>query len=146
MTIAFFKSRCLVCWKGFEVPMLPDSSYGDNLYFDKKAKTFSYFSWFDDKEIQNFVTDFLLKDKKLQCLNDDTKGNTIRQIVGLIADGDKECILGYNRCPRCGLKFNSISDKKTVEKEIDKLRFTDFQKLDKNQRQQFLLERIKNGL
>jgi len=146
MTIAYFKSRCLVCWKGFEVPLLPDSSYGDNVYYDKTAKTFSYFSWFDNKEIENCLTDFLSKNPKLQFTNDDTKGNTARQIVGLMANGDKECVLGYNRCPRCGLKFNSVSDTRTEIKEIETLNFTNFLNLDNNARQQYLLDRTKNGL
>jgi hypothetical protein len=146
MTITFFKSRCLVCWKGFEVPLLLDSSYGDNLYYDKSAKTFSYFSWFDNKEIENWVTDFLSKKPELQFSNDNTKGNTARQIVGLMANGDKECVLGYNRCPRCGLKFISVSDKRTEIKEIETLIFTIFLNLDNKARHQYLLDRTKNGL
>ena len=146
MTIAYFKSRCLICWKGFEVPLLSDSSYCNNLYYDKTAKTFSYFSWFDNKEIENCITDFLSKNPKLQLLNDNTKGNTTRQIVGLIADGDKECVLGFNRCPRCGIKFNSVSDTKTKEKKIEQLCFTVFFKLNDNERQQYILDRTKNGL
>ncbi len=146
MKIAFFKSRCLVCWKGFEVPLLPDSSYGDNLYYDKRTKTFSYFKWFDNKEIENCVTDFLSKNPNFQFLNDNTKGNTARQIIGLMANGDKECVLGYNRCPRCGLKFNSVSNRRIDTGEIEILNFTDFLNLDNNARQQYLLDRTKNGL
>ncbi len=146
MTIAYFKLRCLICWKGFEVPLLSDISYRNNLYYDKTAKTFSYFSWFDNKEIENCITDFLSKNPKLQLLNDNTKGNTTRQIVGLIADGDKECVLGFNRCPRCGIKFNSVSDTKTKEKKIEQLCFTVFFKLNDNERQQYILDRTKNGL
>lgn len=146
MTVAFFKSRCLVCWKGFDVPLLPDSSYGDSLYYDKTSKTYSYFSWFDNKEIESCVTDFLSKRSELQFINDDTKGNTARKIVGLMTNGDKECVLGYNRCPRCGLKFNSMSEAKTAIKEIGKLSFTDFLKLDSNERQKYLFDRTKNGL
>jgi len=148
MTIAFFKTRCLVCWKGFEVPLLPGSSYGETLYYDKTAKTFSYFSWFDNKEIevQNCVTDFLSKNKEIQYLNDNSKGSTTSQILGLIADGDKECILGYNRCPRCGLKFNWVSDIRTEIKEIGTLQFTHFLNLNNTTRQEYLLNRTKNGL
>ncbi len=146
MTIAFFKSRCLVCWKGFEVPLLPDSSYGDNLYYDKTSNIFSYFSRFDNEEINNCLTDILSKTPEIQILNDNTKGNTARQIVGLMADGDKECVLGFNRCPRCRLKFNSVSNTKTDIKEIGQLSFNHFLKLDNDERQHYLLDRIKNGL
>src|SRR5574343_551148 len=145
MTITFFKSRCLVCWKGFEVPLLSDISYRDDLYYDKTAKTFYYFSWFNNKKIENCVKDFLSKKPELQFLNDDTKGNTARHIVGIMANGNKECVLGYNRCPRCGLKFNLVSDTKTGIKEIEQLSFTAFLKLDNNERHQYLLDKTKNG-
>ena len=146
MTISFFKSRCLICWKGFKVPLLPESSYGENLYYDKKTKKFSYFNWFDNKEIENCLTDFLSKNLELQFSNDDTKGNTARQIVGLMANGDKECVLGYNRCPRCELKFNFVSDTRTGTDEIEILNFTDFLNLDNSTQQQYLLDKTRNGL
>jgi len=146
MKIAFFKSRCIVCWKGFDVPSLSEISSGDNLYYDKTSKTFSLFKWFDNREIESCITDFLSKKTELQLLNDETKGNTTRKIIGRIADGDKECVFGFNRCPRCGIKFNSVSDTKTEVKEIGHLSFTDFLKLDHIGRQQYLQDRTKNGL
>lgn len=144
MKTTFFKSRCLVCWKNFEVPLLPDSSYGDSLYYDKQTKKFSYFNWFDNTEIEKCIKEFLSKNPKLQFSNDNTKDNIALQIVGFIANGNKECILRY-RCPRCGLKFNSISNTKTGIKEIETLNFTDFLSLDNSAQQQYILNRIKKS-
>jgi len=142
MTLAFFKSRCLVCWKGFEVPKLPDSSYGDQLYYDKRLKTFSYFSWFNNKEIEDNLAHFLSQKPDLQLSNNNTQGNTSVQIVALIGDGNNECVLGYNRCPRCGLKVTWVFDTKTAVREVQQLKFTKFLKLDKKQRDQYLYNRL----
>lgn len=146
MRITFFKSRCLVCLKGSEVPLLSDYSYGDSIFFDKKELKYSYFSWFDNTEIESCIKEYFTSNPEIQLLNDNTKGNTAKQIVGLIADGEKEFILNYNRCPRCGLKFIYVSDIKTEIKEIETLQFTCFLNLDNNARQQYILERTKNSL
>lgn len=146
MTISFFKSRCLVCWKDFRVPLLPDSSYGENLYYDKKTKKFYYFNWFDNKEIENCVTEFLSKNQKFKSLNNKTKGNTALQIVGFIANGNKEYVVGYNRCPRCKLKFNFVSDTRTNTDSIEILNFTNFLNLDNSNQQQYIFDKIRNQL
>ena len=146
MTVAFFKSRCLICWKQFEIPKLPDSSYGDNLYYDKKDKTFGYFSWFDNKNIEAYINSFLSFNDELQTLNDNTKGNTARQLVGLIADGDNECMLGLFRCPRCGFKLTYTSDTRMTFRDINELSFSKFLSLDAGQRNIYLMDRFKNGL
>jgi hypothetical protein len=146
MVVDFFKSRCLVCWKSSKVPLLTQSFSVYNLYYDISSKTFSYFNWFDNERIQHFVLDFLSKNPNLQTLNDETKGNTTLHIIALMADGDKEYISGYNRCPRCGLKFNFLSDTKTHKGQIETLHFKDFFGLNDNKRQQYLSDRIKNGL
>ena len=146
MTISFYKSKCLVCWKGFEVPLLSDSSYGDTLYYDKTNKEYYYFNWFDNKEIENSVIDFLNNHQEFQIKNDDDRGNTARKIVGIMADGNKENVIGYNRCPRCGIKFNFVTGRKTEVKEIENLNFSNYLNLDINTRNQILLEKLKNSL
>lgn len=143
MKIAFFKTRCLVCWKLFEAPVLPDSSYGENLFYDKKQKRFFYFNWFDNKEIENCVNDFLFKNNELKSRNYDRKGIKAKKILEFMANDDKECVLSHNRCPRCGLKFNSISNTKTDIREIEEMNFDFFLNLDKNEREKFLLEKAK---
>jgi hypothetical protein len=146
MKVAFFDSRCLICFKGFKVPKLPDSSYGDNLYYDKREKAFSYFSWFENKEIQDIISNFLSTHSEIQARNDDTKGNTAIKLVGLIADGDKEPVFGFNRCPRCAVKLNYVSNNRTSIDTITELSFYNFCTLNEDRRRKFLSAKTKNGL
>lgn len=144
--IPFFKSRCLICWKGFEVPLPPHGPGKLYLYCDKSAREFSCFNRFDNQEIENVIIEWLSKKPDLQFLNDETKGTTALDIAGLLANGNQECVSGYHRCPRCGLKFNLVSNTKACIKEIRQLTFTNFLQLDSKGRQQYLTDKTKAWL
>lgn len=146
MKVAFFKCRCLVCWKGFQVPKLPDSSYGDYLYFNKDTKLYSYFSWFNNsstQDITNLISEFISKNEKLVIANDNSRGKTYGELFGLVSDGNNELINGFNRCPRCNFKLSMDFDTKTDLKEIEELCFTEIRKLDENEIQLLLIEKSK---
>ena len=146
MTASFFKSRCLICLKGFEIPKIDGKPYDSSLYYDKTQKIFAHFTWDNKKEINSLISDFLFANPKFQEKNDDTKGNTVRQLVAVIADGNWEPILGFNRCPRCGIKLNSVSNTVTGFKEISDLTFVNIFRLNKEQQMQTLFQKTKNGL
>jgi hypothetical protein len=146
MKIAFFKSRCLVCWKSFEVPKLPDMSYGDYLYYEKSRNEFGYFNWMDNQGKERIIGLFLDTDPELQFKNDEIKGNVVTKIIGLIADGDWEVILGYDRCPRCKFKFNYVSDRRTQIKNIELLQFYKFDALKEDEQIEYIKEKTRTGL
>jgi len=146
MTEAFFKSRCLICFKSFEVPKIGCVTYDSSLFYDKTRKLFGHFTWDNKKEINDLIGDFLSLNPKAQEKIDETKGIVVRQLVAFIADGDWEPILGFNRCPRCGIKLNSVSNKMITFKEIEELTFKNIFSLKREQQLQTLFEKTKNGL
>jgi hypothetical protein len=63
-----------------------------------------------------------------------------------MADGNWEPILGFNRCPRCGIKLNSVSNILTEFKEISDLKFVNIFRLNKEEQMQTLVQKTMNGL
>ena len=145
MDFPFFKSRCLICWKSFEVPRARDSMNMTKIYFEKRIKTFGYYTWPTNKIVEDDVIDFLSLNQKLQIENDNSKGNAVYRLIGFIADGDWEVVLGFNRCPRCGIKLNHISNAPSLTNEVDELRFDNFLGLDRIHHQEELFKKTING-
>ncbi|MEM9829013.1 MAG: hypothetical protein AAF944_00165 [Bacteroidota bacterium] len=146
MKTAYFRSRCLVCWKSFEVPKLSDMSYGETLYYEKSIDEFGYFNWIENQDKEKIISLFLDTDPELQFKNDETKGNIAVKIIGLIADGDWEPILGHSRCPRCKYKFNYVSKRRSQIKNINLLSFKSFDVLKEDEQIEYLKEKTKTGL
>jgi len=91
------------------------------IYYNKKAKSFSYSIWTKTSDISKLIVDFLSKNERLQTLNDNSKGNTVKKIVGLLADDLCKPAFGNYKCPRCGSCLTSVSSTKTDTKEIAEL-------------------------
>lgn len=143
MKIAYFKTRCFVCWKGFEIAQLPDSAYGEYLFIDYKNREFKYFNWFENGEIENVIKHVLAENEKLQLENDNTKGNTAIKLVGLLADFKFEPIFGYVKCPRCSTKFHSFPNNRTRIGEINKLTFEKVSQFSESDKINYLKNEIK---
>lgn len=143
MKIAYFKTRCFVCWKGFEIIQLPDSAYGEYLFIDYKTRVFRYFNWIGNGEIENVIKLVLSDNEQLQFENDNTKGNTAIRLVGLLADCNFEPIFGYVKCPRCSTRFHSISNNKTRIGEINELTFEKVSLFSESDKVEYLKNEIK---
>lgn len=143
MKISYFKTRCFVCWKGFEVALLPDSAYGEYLFIDYKNREFRYFNWSESGETEKVIKLVFTDNEKLQIENDNTKGNTAIKLVGLLADSDFEPIFGYVKCPRCSTRFHSIPNNKTRIGEINELTFEKVSLLSGNDKIEYLKNEIK---
>ena len=117
---AFFKCRCFICFKSFEVPLLPDSTYGQWLYTNQKGDFYTY-SLKQSEVAETAIQTILDKSPKLQQENDNSKGNTFVKLVGNASNENADPILGYNKCPRCSFKFHSFPKTKTQIKKINHL-------------------------
>lgn len=111
MNIAYFKIRCFVCFKSFEIPKLPDSAYGEYL-FCSDGMEFRHFNWFENKDLKNTVEYILSNNFELQVENDNTKGRKAIEIVAKLADGDFNSEFRFSKCPRCKNRFHSYPNKK----------------------------------
>jgi hypothetical protein len=76
-------------------------------------------------------------------MNDNKKGTTIVELYAALADGNKEAVLGFNRCPRCGIKYNRVSFKRNYFDDIKLLEFSNFLALKEDEKVTYL-ERIAN--
>ncbi len=135
MEITVSKARCLICWKGFEVPIFYEIPKDLNLYIDYKTREFRFYNWYTNYnyEIQQIIYDVLKKNNRLQEENDDTRGGTIKSIIGSLADGDFELIYYKVKCPRCKCKIYSNSLLTNREnKKIESLTFNRIVELYKN--------------
>jgi hypothetical protein len=128
MNISYFKTRCFVCFKSFEVPRLPDSAYGEYL-FSNDSNEYQHFNWFENENIRNSVDYILSKNIDLKIENDHTKGNVAIELVGKLADGNFKAESGNSKCPRCKRGFHSHPNIKTNEIEIEALTFSKIQEL-----------------
>ena len=122
MEVAFFKCRCFICFKSFEVPSLPDSTYGQWLFSNQEKKYFTY-SLGQSENLELAIQETLVSSKKLQIENDNTKGDTFVKLIALASNENSTPILGYNKCPRCGSKLHSNPNTKIGLKEIRHLSF-----------------------
>lgn len=129
MEITVSKARCLICWKGFEVPIFYDVPKNVNLYIDYKNREFRFYNWYTNYnyEIQQIVFAVLEKNNRLQEENDDTRGGTIKKMIGSLADGDFELIYYKVKCPRCNCKI--YSNHLLANREIKKIHSLTFKRI-----------------
>lgn len=138
MDITHFKVRCFICFKRFEVPRLPNSAYGEQLFSNDKNE-FRYFNWLDNEDIKNSVDYILSQDADLQIENDRTKGNTVFEIVAQLADGNFKAEFGYSKCTRCKNRLHSQPNTKVAKIAVKLLTFNEISQLDLDEQ----LRRIK---
>ncbi len=141
MKVELFKVRCFICFKGFEIPRLPDSLYGEHFFINHDTWEFRYFSWHNSSEVSNTVEEALKQSFELRCENDNTKGNTTLKLIGKLADGNYEPILGAVKCPRCSLRIQSFPNYRTTQIEVESLTFQYALSLEKPERLKLLLAR-----
>jgi DNA-directed RNA polymerase subunit RPC12/RpoP len=143
MKIEHIKTRCFICWKSYEIGQLIDPNNSEHLYIDYKTREYRYYNWGRNKEIEKVILLILDNNKKLQTENDNTKGNTAIELIGLLADYSFEPILGYVKCPRCSTRFHSLKKNKTRIGMVGELTFNNISTFSENEKIIYLKNKLK---
>jgi len=139
--VGFFNCRCLVCWKGFQVPGLSDMSYGEFLFFEKSRKVYGYFALLDHEDLLKLVDTLIERHRPKKEFGE---LDVYLKIACLISAGNWEPFLKKSKCPRCGLRFNYTSNDVANFKEIEVLSQSSFLKMSEAKKEEFLNQLLSN--
>ena len=122
MEVSFHSARCYICFKKFEIPVSAKSELG-RIYIDYTNREFRCYLYKNSGNRENIIGKYIDSDVELQVENDNTRGHVAIEMLGVLADGNFKPVYSYINCPRCSLKFHSISRESTKKEKLNQLTF-----------------------
>ena len=138
MKIATFNARCKR-FHQFQVPLLPDMSYGEFLFSDNFGQTYKYYFGLDDPNWK-LVEEVLKQDFNLSASE---LGERTRQVMGLICDKEPgiEFYTDQLICPTCQSKSLTLDRNNRIGwTDIDELTFSRFNEQTRSDREKEIRE------
>lgn len=141
--VGFLNCRCLVCWKGFQVPVLSDFSYGEHLFFERNRKVYGHYNLLYHEDLLRLLDSLIEKHRPKKEFG---KLDTYLKMACLISVENWEPFLKKSKCPRCGLRFNYTSNDVANFRKVEVVNSSNFLKMSKAKKEEFLTQQLSSIL
>jgi hypothetical protein len=107
MKVSIGISKCYICGKRLEVPLIFLLSNDFQFYLNKVNKEIQFYQLKSNPKIEEIVSKQIDSNDNLIFENDDTKGGTFYRLLGELSDTNLIRFHGNIKCDRCKLSFYS---------------------------------------